>query len=167
MKQHTFIILRFWRAGVQHGSQQPKSSAAFLLEALGEDHFLAFSSFWKLLHSPWLLAPSSIFRLSNIRPSPSPTAIALVVHLFASLFHYMCVCVCVHVYTYIWASQVALAVKNLPANAGDVRDEGLIPGSGRSLGGGHGNPLQYSSLENPMDKGAWLATIHRFLKSWT
>ena len=79
----------------------------------------------------------------------------------------MCVCVCVHVYTYIWASQVALAVKNLPANAGDVRDEGLIPGSGRSLGGGHGNPLQYSSLENPMDKGAWLATIHRFLKSWT
>ena len=46
-------------------------------------------------------------------------------------------------------SQVALAVKNLPANAGDLRDTGSIPGSGRSLGGGHGNPLQYSCLENP------------------
>ena len=46
-------------------------------------------------------------------------------------------------------------VKNLPANAGDIRDAGLIPGSGRSPGGGHGNPLQSSCLENPMDKGAW------------
>ena len=48
-----------------------------------------------------------------------------------------------------WASQVAVAVKNLSANAGDVRDEGSIPGSGRSPGAGHGNPLQYSCLENP------------------
>ena len=46
-------------------------------------------------------------------------------------------------------------VKNLPANAGDIRDMGLIPGLGRSLGEGHGNPLQYSCLENPMDKGVW------------
>ena len=46
-------------------------------------------------------------------------------------------------------------VKNPPANAGDVRDAGLIPGSGRSPGGGHGNPLQYSCLENLMDRGAW------------
>ena len=45
-------------------------------------------------------------------------------------------------------------VKNLPADAGDIRDEGLIPGSGRSPGEGHGNPFQYSSLENPMDRGA-------------
>ena len=51
-----------------------------------------------------------------------------------------------------WASQVALVVKNLPANAGDIRVVGLIPGWGRSLGGGHGNPLQYSCLENPMDR---------------
>ena len=50
------------------------------------------------------------------------------------------------------ASQVALAVKNPPANAGDIRDVGLIPGPGRSPGGGHGNPLQYSCLENPMDR---------------
>ena len=49
---------------------------------------------------------------------------------------------------------VALVVKNPPANAGDIRDAGLIPGSGRSPGGGHGNPLQHSCLENPMDRGA-------------
>ena len=50
------------------------------------------------------------------------------------------------------AFQVALVVKNPPANARDMRDSGSIPGSGRSLGGGHGNPLQYSCLENPMDR---------------
>ena len=54
--------------------------------------------------------------------------------------------------------QVALVVKNSPANAGDERDVDLIPESGRSLGGGHGNPLQYSCQENPMDRGAWQAT---------
>ena len=53
------------------------------------------------------------------------------------------------------ASQVALVVKNLPANAGDIRDAGSIPGSGRSPGGGHGNPLQHSCLENTMDRGDW------------
>ena len=52
-------------------------------------------------------------------------------------------------------------VKNLPANAGDVRDVGLIPGLGRSLGEGHGSPLQYSCLENPMDRGAWRTTVYR------
>ena len=51
-------------------------------------------------------------------------------------------------------------VKNLPASAGDVRDTGLIPGSARSLGEGHDNPLQYSCLENPMNRGAWWATVH-------
>ena len=65
------------------------------------------------------------------------------------------------------ASQVALVVKNPPASARDLRDTGLIPGLGRSPGGGHGNPLQYSFLENPMDKGAWWATVHRVAKSWT
>ena len=67
----------------------------------------------------------------------------------------------------IWASQVVLVVKNRPANAGDVREVGLILGSGRSPGGGHGNPLQYSCLENPMDRGAWQATVHRVAKSQT
>ena len=58
------------------------------------------------------------------------------------------------------ASQVAPVVKNPPANAGDSRDTGSIPGSGRSPGEGNGNPLQYSCLENPMDRGAWQATVH-------
>ena len=54
---------------------------------------------------------------------------------------------------------VVLVVKNPLPNAGGVKDTGLISGSGRSLGGGHGNPLQYSCLENPMDRGAWRATV--------
>ena len=57
-------------------------------------------------------------------------------------------------------SQVTLVVKNLPANAGDTRDTSLIPGSGRSSGEVNGNPLQYSCLENPMNRGAWQATVH-------
>ena len=61
-----------------------------------------------------------------------------------------------------WASQVVLVVKNLPANAGDVRDLGSIPGLGRSPGGGHGNPLQYSCLENPIDRGVWWTTVHEW-----
>ena len=56
------------------------------------------------------------------------------------------------------------AVKNPPANAGDTGDTGSIPGSGRSPGEGHGNPLQYSCLENSMDRGAWWATAHRVAK---
>ena len=67
----------------------------------------------------------------------------------------------------LWASQVALVVKNLPASVGDVRDPGSVPGSGRSPGGGHGNSLQYCCLENPMDRGAWWATVHRVTKSQT
>ena len=55
---------------------------------------------------------------------------------------------------------MVLVVKNLPANAGDVRDAGLVPGSGRSPGGGHSNPLQDSCLENPVGRGAWRATGH-------
>ena len=65
------------------------------------------------------------------------------------------------------ASQVALVVKNSPANAGDIRDTGSIPGSGRCPGGGHGNTLQYFCLENPRDRGAWWATIHGAAKSQT
>ena len=64
-------------------------------------------------------------------------------------------------------SQVALEVKNLPAIAGDVRDMGLFPESGRSPGGGNGNPLQPSCLENPTDRAAWWATVRRVAKSQT
>ena len=57
--------------------------------------------------------------------------------------------------------------RNRPANTGDITDVGSIPASQRSQGGGHGNPLQYSCLENSMDRGAWRATVHRVTKSWT
>ena len=62
------------------------------------------------------------------------------------------------------ASQVGLVVKDPPANAGDVRGGGSIPGLGRSPGGEHGNPLQYFCLENPMDRGEWQATVDRVAK---
>ena len=62
---------------------------------------------------------------------------------------------------------MALEVKNLPANAGNVTDAGSIPGLGRSPGGQHSNSLQYSCLENPMDRGTWRATAHRVTKSQT
>ena len=68
---------------------------------------------------------------------------------------------------YVWASQMALVIKNLPANAGDPKDSVSIPGLGRSPGEGNGNPLQYSCLETPMDRGAWWATVRRITKSQT
>ena len=64
-------------------------------------------------------------------------------------------------------SQGALVVKNLIINARDLRDAGSIPKPGRSPGGGHGNPLQYSGLVNPMDRGAWWSTVHRVTESDT
>ena len=60
---------------------------------------------------------------------------------------------------------IALFVRNPPANAGDIRDTGLIPGLGRFPGGGNGNPFQYSCLENPMDRGAWRVTVHGIAES--
>ena len=68
---------------------------------------------------------------------------------------------------YTVAFQGVLMVKNLPASAGDTGDVGSIPGSRRSPGEGHDNPLQYSCLENPMDRGAWWATVLRVAKSQT
>ena len=67
----------------------------------------------------------------------------------------------------LWASQMALVVKNPPVSVGDIRDMSLIPGPGRSLGAWNGNPLQYSFLENPMDRGAWWATVLGIAKNWT
>ena len=58
-------------------------------------------------------------------------------------------------------------VKNLPDNAGDIRDAGSIPGSGRSPGGGHGSPVQYSCLENPVDRGVWQAIVRSVAQSQT
>ena len=71
---------------------------------------------------------------------------------------------CVHIR---WGFPGGALVKNLLANAGHIRDAGLIPGSGRSPGGGHDNLLQCSCLENPMDRGVWWATVHRVAKSQT
>ena len=69
-------------------------------------------------------------------------------------------------YSHQGVYQVTLVVKNLPAKAGDVRDAGSISGSGRSPGGGQGNPLQYSCLENSMEREAWWAIVHSGMKSW-
>ena len=62
---------------------------------------------------------------------------------------------------------MALGVKNPPANTGEIRDTGLIPELGRSSREGNGNPVQYSYLENPKDRGAWWTTVHRVTKNWT
>ena len=78
----------------------------------------------------------------------------------------VCVCVCVFLCVYTWASPVVFMVKNPPANAGDLRVAGSILGWGRSPGGGSNNSLQYSCLENPMDRGAWWATVHGYEKNW-
>ena len=72
-----------------------------------------------------------------------------------------------NMYALIGASQVAMVVRNLSANAGDVRDTGSVSGLGRSPGGQHGNPFQYSCLKNPMGRGAWQATARSVAKSWT
>ena len=69
-----------------------------------------------------------------------------------------------HITKHLWVSQVALVVENSLANAGDIRDMGSIPGLGRSPGG-HGDPLQYYCLKNPMDRGAWRATMHSVTES--
>ena len=73
----------------------------------------------------------------------------------------------IHAMMFIRVSQVALVVKNLPANAGHIRDLGSIAGLGRSPGEGTGNPLHYFCLENPMNSGAWQATVHEATKSQT
>ena len=67
----------------------------------------------------------------------------------------------------IRVSQVALVVKDPPANARDLKNMGSIPGLGRSPGAGHGNPLQYSCLENSIDRGTWRAAVHGVARSWT
>ena len=68
-------------------------------------------------------------------------------------------------YYALWASEEVTVVKNLPASAGAVRDLGSVPALGRTPGRGPGNPLQYSCLENPVDRGAWRVTVHRITES--
>ena len=81
---------------------------------------------------------------------------------------YICVCaVSIHIYICIMGHPWWLTSEESPCNAGATGDMALIPGLGRSPGGGNSNPLQYSCLENPVDRGAWWATVHRVAKSRT
>ena len=92
-------------------------------------------------------------------PSPTPLLHPLLLHGHRVPRWAPCVIQQLSMLTY-WLLQMVLVVKNLPTNTGDVGDTDFIPGLGRCPGGGHGNPLRYSSLENPMDPGAWWATVH-------
>ena len=93
-------------------------------------------------------------RVSASGPSPAG--------LFPRPFTWLNIHICIYLSICVdGAFQVALVVKNPPASAGDVKDAGSIPGLGRPPGGGHGNPLQYTYLEIPMDRRAWQATVHR------
>ena len=110
-----------------------------------------------VLGLPWLsLPPWSLGHLSSV---------SLYLHKDSLLSVYLCLSVSLS--SYNRASQAALVVKNPPAHAGDIRDVGSVPGLGRSPGGGHGNPLQCSCLQSPMDRGAWQATIHSIAMSQT
>ena len=103
---------------------------------------IRFTTYWSLMLTTTLRVQS--------KPIPNPVKFLHLVFGSCSLFS--------GIATYQaseGASQVVLVVNNLPANAGDIRDAGSILGSGRSPGGGHGNTLQYSSLDNPMDRRAW------------
>ena len=76
------------------------------------------------------------------------------------------ICFCLHLHSFERPSPSRSMVKNLPANAGDTRDVGSTPGMGRSPGEGDGNSLHYSCLENPIDRGAWWATVHGVWHDW-
>ena len=104
---------------------------------------------WKILYHSLhhLGSPSLNSNLANIPPG-------------LEFNHFKLLSIIIH-----GASQVKLVVKNPPANAGDIRDAYLIPGSGRSPGGRYSNPFQYSCQENPIDRGAWQAGIHRVTES--
>ena len=96
-----------------------------------------------------------------------PTYIYMCANMYTRVYMYtnmrIYVFMCLHMFTYK-ASHVALEVKNPPASARDIREVGSVPGWGRPCGGGHGNPLQCSCLENPTDRGAWWITVHGVTK---
>ena len=122
-----------------------------------------FFATWKIcwLHLIYFAcSPCSVIIVHSLRPGPSPRALLSMNMISDTIVDH-------YIQYPQWASQVALVVKNPPANVGDMRDAGLIPGLGRSPGGEHGTPLQYSCLENPMDRGAWWATVHGVAKSQT
>ena len=149
------------------------------------DSFLVEITFFPFL-TP-LLTPSLTFPFSllwTFPPPLSPILMSCTLHFLLSTSHYSVIWNCDFLLISAWliifsCSQceytgsiiffsfcLALVVRNSPANEGDVRDVGLIPESGLSPGGGHGSPLHYSCLKNPMDRGAWWAMAHRVV-NWS
>ena len=121
-------------------------------DSLTDYHHLAFT--WNLSHTLYTNTfPAFPRRTVHLAP---PTAFGVLLLLYSTLNFTLCL-----------ISQMVHLVKNLPANVKDTRDVGSIPELGRSPGGRNSNPLQYSCLENPMDRGARRATVHRVAKSQT
>ena len=162
------------------GSQEAKSLSSdvwirrwkFCLHTYLNDKLLEHRACYQCLQGPaWMseefirgcICTLSLFSLPpSITVSPPWTIRSVsrfyVIRLPLFLTSYLFLGKWMHLLWFHLYSQVASVVKNLPANTGDVRDSGSIPGSGRSPGGGHANSLQYSCLENPMNRGAWQAT---------
>ena len=137
---------------------------------------ILFVTFWKLLDSSeyWkinkcLLSVYIIFSALNINTIYSIAESIKNLCIWCTIC--VCVCVCVQEHTYWLYTYMGflggVSGKEPTCPWRRHRDVGFIPGSGRSPGGGHANPLQYSCLENPMDRGAWQARVHRAAKSWT
>ena len=129
------------------------------LLSLGMQRILAFlvlCHFWGLVLA---ILSSAAFRNFH-RVCESAASTEGPQPIFKSYFFVLCFLI-IELYVFFRASQVMLVVKNPPASAGDMRDMGLIPRLGRCSGEGHGTPLQCSYLENPWDRGAWWATVHR------
>ena len=150
LKQQKWIFSQFWGLKIQ---DEVYEELAFWWEFCFVG--LLFELTWPFL---WVLAEISLssFFIRPARISLDRDPVFMITFNLNNLLK-----------TLLGASQKALAVKNLPANAGDVRDVDSILGLGRSPEGGQDNPLQYSCLENPMDRGAWRAMVHRFAKTQT
>ena len=135
------------------------------------DHSLDFLNFPLLaILSSWLLQHPTGYMKQKENPvntTMSGPSVCLLLPTFQSLLFDLCTIPKFLSYTWQEASQEVLMVKNLSASEGDIRDLGLIPGLGSSCGGGYGNPLWYSCLENPMDRGAWWVTVHKITMSQT
>ena len=135
--------------------------------------WFSHSLFWKLsngfssINSPW----GFMYQATHITPSWNTSFSQRVGRanfiFYENKQHYIAEHNAKFTGLYLWASQVALVIKKPPAAQETLWEADLILGSGRSPGGGPGNPLQYSCLENPKDRGAWRATVHRVAKSWT
>ena len=115
----------------------------------------------KLMQSLWKTLWRFLKKLRMIIRSSNPTCEYLSEEMKTLIWKDICTSI------YFWASKVMLVIKIMPANVGDIRGVGSIPGLGRSPGEGNGKPLQYSCLENPKDRGAWWAMVHRVTKCWT